>query len=457
MPGRLPGEHKGRIINCYYEPTGPDTGVWRGCPGFVPFATTTHAGPRGFLDVNGTLYAAWENQAATVSAAGLPTALGGTTLSGSLPVTWARNNKQPTADVVCVTENGAFTATASTVSSFADPDLPQPACVEGFNGYFCFGIGDGRLFASDLNSLSVNALSFTTCVSTAGGVMRLAAKGGLLYAFKAGSCEVFADQGLKPFPLERQGVIDVGLIGPWAIAGNQAGWDQPLVFVAQDGTVRLLSGYDTAIVSTPDVERAIQNTSDKTTLRALVRVVAGRPVFTLSSPTWTWSYDLRAKAWHERRSSGLLVWRASQSVKFQGKWLVGDLSSGKLHELSDAAYTEDGAPILMRLESGPVEGFPNRQRIASAMFDAAAVADPLGSAEAQSPQMQISWSHDGGASWSDAALSRPLGVSGDFKTMPRVNRLGIASHRGVRFRLDCSAPVPVSVSGGTAYAELRAA
>lgn len=453
-PGRRPGEHQGRLLNAYYEPHGGDD-TWRRCPGFAPFADTARAGPRGFIDVNGTLYGAWLDKAVTVSAGGLATPLTGV-LGGSNPVTWARNNKQPTPDVVCVAEAGAFSVTPSAVASFADPDLPQPTCVEGFNGYFCFGVGDGRLFASDLNSPAVNALSFTTCLSSAGGIVRLAAKGQLLYAFKAGSCEVFQDQGLTPFPLVRAQTLDVGLIGPWAVAGNQPGWDQPLVIVAQDGTVRLLDGYDTRAVSTPDVERAIQDVPDKTTLRAFVYVVAGHPTFVLSSPSWTWAYDLRTGEWHERASFGQSLWRAAHSVKFQGRWLVGDLLSGKLHELSEAAYTEAGAPIVMRIESGPVKAFPNRLRILSAAFDITAVADPFGPPEAQSPRAGISWSHDGAAAWSGAALSRPLGVSGDYRAMPRVNRCGISSHHGTRFRVETSAPVPVVMRGGAVEFERRA-
>ena len=75
-------------------------------------------------------------------------------LSGARPITIASNNASPP-NIVAVTENGAFNLFADAApTDFADADLPQPICVCNVNGYFAFAIADGRIFASDLNSVA---------------------------------------------------------------------------------------------------------------------------------------------------------------------------------------------------------------------------------------------------------------------------------------------------------------
>ena len=62
-------------------------------------------------------------------------------------------------------------------------------------------------------------------------------------------------------------------------------------------------------------------------------------------------------------------WRATSSHFAFGKWLVGDTSSNALLLVDDQNLTELGAPMLCRIESGPVENFAVRQRVPRADFD----------------------------------------------------------------------------------------
>ena len=51
-------------------------------------------------------------------------------LPGTLPVTFAKNNKAPTPDVVCVTEIGAFSVSSSQVTSYPDTTLTDKTTIE---------------------------------------------------------------------------------------------------------------------------------------------------------------------------------------------------------------------------------------------------------------------------------------------------------------------------------------
>lgn len=447
-PGQRPQEGRGRLINAFAEELGENEVIIRPVPGLNSFCDTGKGTPRGFLDVAGLLYAAYKDVAVTITSGGAVATLTGA-LSGSLPVTWARNNKSPTPDVVCVSENGAFTVTSTTVSTFADPDLPAPNSVSFLDAYFLFTIGDGRIFASDLNSTAINALSFAQCAAKPDGLTRGIVSGQLFYGFGPASCEVWQNVGTSPFPLARVAVIPVGLAGAWAIAGFEDGWDTAPIFVAADNTVRQMNGYTPEIISKPDVSRAIAAVADKSTLEACVYTYAGHAIWSLSAPGWTWEFNTTTRQWHERRSYQSARWRVSRSVYFGGKWLVGDTASSKLLEVSEGARREDQVPLVSVIDSLPVQNFPARITVKRADFSfVVGQGDERGADPIETdPQVAVSWSDDGGVTFGNP-LMRPLGRQGAANQPVRVNRTGRTKQHGRRWRLTLSDPVFWSLMGG---------
>jgi hypothetical protein len=133
------------------------------------------------------------------------------TLDGTKPVTWAQNNKAPTPDLVVVTENDVYNVTTGAVTPLGQANLPTPNSVTMLDGFLLFTISDGRVFASALNDVTVDALSFTTCQADPDGLLRGIVSGPLFYAMGQNSIEAYADAGTTPFPLSRQAVIPVGL------------------------------------------------------------------------------------------------------------------------------------------------------------------------------------------------------------------------------------------------------
>ncbi len=454
LPGQQPGDGQGRLLNTFCE---IDAGVptWRAVPGFALFCDTTLSSPRGFINKSGLLYAAFENTVVTVTENAVVTALTGT-LSGTNPVTWARNNKSPTPDLVLVSENGAFTVTSSAVSSFADPDLPQPNSVASLAGFILWTTRSGRIYSSGLNDITVDPLAFTQCQSNPDGLLRGFVKGRQFYAGGDSSIEVYDNVGASPFPLQLVEVIPVGLINQWAVAGFEDGWDREVMLVAADGTVRRLDGYTATVVSTKDVERAIAGVVDKRTIKACVHVVGGHPVFSLSSLTWTWEFNLATGLWHERASYGIDRWRGTQSVNFGGSWMVGDTTSGKIYRVTESSHDEDGGALVMTLESGPIKQFPNWVFCKSVWFDFSTGEGLLvGSDDAVNPSVTVRWSIDGGATWSNGLNRRSMGSLGQFGKPIRVNVNRAAGQSGIRFQLTSSSPVSRLFRGARADVEMR--
>lgn len=450
-PGPTPQESAGRLVNAISLPTQEGAGssnIIRRVPGLTQFADTGQSGPRGLQRVGDTLYGAYDGAVVRVSASGVATYVG--VLNGAGPVDWAVNNRTPVPQVVAVSENGAFIV-STTVSSYPDGDLPQPVSICALDGYFIFAIADGRMFASGLNDTTINTMDVARAEARQGGLVRVVAYQGQAFAFKNTSCEVWSNTGNPTgFPLSRAAVIDRGLIAPRALAGVQEGFASALIWVGDDGAVNALNGYQARPISTADVERAISSLADKSELRACVYTFDGQPIWSLSCSAWTWEYNIRTGAWHERESQGLSRWRGSETVYFDGKWLCGDLLSTHLMTISASAYSEAGAELAFEAESIQIGAFPTPYRVGKTQLDfvvGVGRAPGINPVETD-PSTLIDWTDDAGMTWS-MPITCPLGKQGEGRTrvvLPR--RLGRTGTKGRRWRVRVTDPVHVALLGG---------
>jgi hypothetical protein len=385
FPGANPQEGSGRLINCYSEPLGesdhptsPAPQVWRRSPGLTQFTTSPQTGYRGGLIVGGLSYETWSGNASTVDVAGTVTSLGA--FPGTKKVSIARNNLAITPDVVAVDiDNGAFKLSGGGAPTLYNGggNLPQPNSVCFQDGYFFFTLGDNRCFASGINALTQNSQTFITVQSKADvTLLRGIAYSGLLWLFTTGSCEIWQDTAalFPAFPYTRLVVIEYGLVQANAIAGWEVGFSE-LLWVAQDfGVYHNTPGQLAPVkVSPPDLDRLIETqVRSGQTLEAGAYIFAGKKFWTLSSPSWTWEFNLATKRWSERQSlvNGVYGrWRAVGGHPAFGHWVMGDALSGRLIYPDSTEKTELGQPQLFRMESGPVKDFPNQLRIARADFD----------------------------------------------------------------------------------------
>lgn len=459
-PGTHEQESAGRLINVMAEPLGEGARAkakFIRAPGLSSFATSSEETYRGGILVGGTFFAAWDGEVRRyTSAGGAGNAVGD--MPGDAHVFWARNNKT-TPDIVAVAPGeGAFSVTAGSVVSFADGDLPIPNSVCFLQGFFIFTIGDGRVFASGLNDITVDPLDFATAESKPDTLYRAVPIGtGQLLLCGSNSMEVWGPPiNASGFPFSYITTIPRGLIAANAIAGHEDGFGKGIIFVGDDNGVHVLNGYQPDKISPPDLDRLIEAVEDKTTLEAGVFVWQGHACFALSSPEWTWVFDLNTLKWHERESYGLTRWRATQPQYAFGKWLVGDTQSGNILAIDPAAKTEVGTILRARCESGPAHAFPARTACMRADFDiTTGVGQAAGEEPTQTdPQVGISWSDDGGVTWG-VPLLRPLGRQAVAKYPVSITRTGLTTSKGRRWRLDVSDAVYFSLMGGDMSTQMR--
>lgn len=455
-PGERPGEGAGRLVNCYAEKLADGsraTHARRRVPGLRLLAESAFDGCRGMHYFNGDLYVAQAERLVRINT--IPGGYGVTTL-GDLPgtkrVTFARNNKAPVPDILCVTEDDVFVVhQASAPTSLGDGDLPQPISVDFLDGYFVFAIRDGRFFVSGINDTTVDALDFGKAESHPGGIYRAVAFGELLYLCGPSSIEVWQNAGnATGSPFSRAAVIPRGIASTFAIAGNEYGFAS-LIFVSDDnGVYRLDGGYQPSKISSADLDRLIEGVTDKTALDITVSVVSGHAWATITGPTFSWSYDLSSQLWHERRSYLDNRWRGICSVQAFEGWVIGDRETGDVWMLDPNYKREGNDPLVVRCESMPMSSFPNRAIFPRVDFDVI-VGQGLITGEQPietDPVCQISWSDDGGETFSQPLL-RPVGRLGEHKVTVSVNRTGMASRYGRVWAFEMSDPVFQSLLGGT--------
>jgi hypothetical protein len=456
-PGARPQESSGRLINAFTEKTlagAPSDTLIRRSPGIERKAIlTTIKHTRGFHDINGAAIWILNDLVVRVDPGYALTVL--STLAGTEPVTTARNNAAGGSNNVVVTENGSFHLSETGLTSDYTTGFGTPTSVCDIDGYFVFSFGDGKVVASDLNSIAVNALSYNT--EQGMSVRRVVRYAGRLYAFGDKWTGVYRNVGSTPFPFLREVTIPRGIVGTHAIAGWEPGWANQLLWVGDDFVVYKLNGYTPVPVSTDDVSRDIQKAvlaGDRNLIEAFVYMFEKNAFWVLNAHNrFTWEYNVATGEWNERISFKKANWKGMKSIRMFDEWLIGDEYSGELYRVNGNYFGEGADPLIWQVESGVMSGFPAGMAIMRSSFH---ITSGVGSfSSVANPQVEISWSLNGGASYGAPVLRR-LGGPGEYNSHPYIMNSGLSKGQGIRYRLRVSDTVHVGLSGGAIEVEKRA-
>lgn len=447
-PGRHPQAAGGRLLNVIVEQLADTAGAkyvyWR-APGLATFGTTQNAVPRGQLAVGNTLYTVVGTKVFTSTAAGGAAIQLGGTLPGTTGVFMARNNAATPDIVIVAPGDGAFIVSGGAVASYPDADVGQPNSVVFLGGYFVFTYGDGKTRTSGINSTSINTTDVATAEQKPDTLYRGIPLGnGQLLLCGSSSIEVWGGLNTVGYPFSYIATIPRGIVGPYAIAGHEDGFGRGIFLVGDDFGVSTLNGYATVKISSPDVDRAIEGTADKTTIRCSVFIAGGHSYLAVQAPLWCWVYDVGMQTWHERQSYLQQFWRAAYPVKAFEKWLCTDLMTGNIGQIVASLQDEFSTPVRMRIETGPFGAFPSPIRINTIeLYLTKGVGIATGVDPVQTdPDIEVSVSRDGGQNWSNPRVLK-VGAQAITDGRVRSHIWGQADVQGVRWRFDCSSNVPL--------------
>lgn len=347
-------------------------------------------------------------------------------------------------------------AASSAVAAVADVNCPG-GHVDWQDGYFLHTVpGTGQFAISGLNSLDYDPLDVATAEGRPDQLVSLLSVNRMLWLFGDRTTEVWWNSGNADFPFARNesAFIETGTVS----AGTCARAGGSVVWVGNDergrGTVWHAQGFNPVRISTHAIEHALSSYSRLDEASALVYQQGGHEFYQLSvppsateDPGGTWVFDFSTGLWHERSyldpSGGEEPHRAWVGTVAFGEVVVGDREDGRLYTYDADYYSDDGHPIRRLRQTPHISQDEKRVRFSAFELQA----EPgvgLVTGQGSAPIAVLSWSDDGGHTWSNQHEAS-MGAVGEYQNRIRWTRLGVARDRV--FRVETSEPVPVTWLG----------
>jgi hypothetical protein len=365
----------------------------------------------------------------------------------------ARNRKSPNPQIMLVSDGLRYICENDVLTSIADTDLPNANSVTSLDGYFVATISDGRFFISSIDEGTAwDPLDFATAEANPDGLLVAYARGREVLLMGQHSIEFWPSTGAAAFPFERgpNTLQNFGLLCRHSVKDL----NDVVFFIASDGTVRMLDGYQPVRISTHAVERDIDAIDDKDAITATVYSIRGHQFYVISSASWSWAYDGLTKLWHERASYGEDRWRGEVFVDIDGVRCVGDFENGVLYEIDPDTYTEAGDALVMTLRSSPMHAYPNRLSVDRLFLDTIPGTGLVTlDTHASDPLVMMRFSDDNGFTWSNER-TESVGLVDQRAKRVVFNRCGETKEDGRIWEISLSAPVIRGLTGAACDVEV---
>jgi hypothetical protein len=170
--------------------------------------------------------------------------------------------------------------------------------------------------------------------------------------------EPYVDDGQATGTFQRQAgvVMERGAASPHCLSLI----DNTVMWLGDDGIVYRANGYTPMRVSTYPIEADIAQCNTSLCF-SMVYEDQGHKIYYLTFPDgMTWGYDVSSGEWHRRESKSLNRWRINTLTYWNGMWIAGDFSNGKLYRLDWNVQTEDGIEMERRRVTGVLHDNQNR-------------------------------------------------------------------------------------------------
>lgn len=442
-PGAFPVSGEPRLVNCYAQEGGSDQKApitLIPCAGQKRFSTTAGAPCRGmiFVEEEDRIYSANGFGLFAIEADGTKTNI--KLISGSNNVYFARNDTLEV-ETMMVSDSKAYVIKNNVATYKAYDFIPDGVTFCG--GYFVFWIADGenqgRFYASDLSSTDVDPLSFATAEGDPDGLTKAHGSINTLYLIGKRTTEIWSISGGGDFPFTKAGAhMRFGSNSPHTVQDFNNG----VVWVGNDNVVYYVFGYQEQPISSNEVSRLIEAEADKSTLVAFTYQRGNDKFYCLQGTGWTREFNSRTGAWHDRRTGPFDQWNSIHHVKAWGRDIFGSRSDGQFSENDVTLYTENGGAFVSGFDLYDLHAFP--KGLSHQKFEILAETGH-GNATTPDPKMMVSWSDDGGRTFSPERLPS-LGGKAEYNKTMKLHRLGISRRAGRMYRVRISDPVPRAIA-----------
>jgi hypothetical protein len=442
-----------RLINVFVEPQPEDAKARLPLllsPGLRQFANTDKVVSRGNHVMGADLYSVIGDGVYRVGVDGIAALLG--TIPNGGPVSLDSNGESLCIVIPETFQGFVVDRTTGSITQITDVDFPGAISVCVIDGYFVFVKPNStEFFLSAINDpLSFNALDFASAEGSPDNLLTCARVGRDLWLYGEKTIEVWSNVGATDFPFLRVsgGFVSRGTAAPLSVATRLGG----AIWLGDDRCVYTAQGITPQRISTYAVDQAIAGYERVDDAEAWVYELEGHAFYCLTFPTAgdTWVCDLTAQAtWHERESEGLEIWRARRGVAFAGGVVAGDAFNGKLW-LLDPTYGLEGEAQIIRVATGTCFHSEGQKVFLQRLALEFECGNGLVIGQGSDPTVWLTWSNDGGRTWSNDAQGR-IGKMGEYRTRLEYRRLGSARERV--FRVQWSDPVYTALIAADVEAE----
>lgn len=332
------------------------------------------------------------------------------------------------------------------VAEIADADFPIPSSLTYQDGYFIITEkGFGRYYISALNDpTSWNALDYANAEGLPDNGVRVFMDHRELLNFQEESIEPYQNTGNADFPFQRiEGAfIETGLYAKDSVAKL----DNSVCWLADDFSIKRMVNYTPVVIGPENLSRIIGAYTVKSDAFAFSYKDSGNAFYAITFPTAnaTWVYNAATNAFHQW-SSGMTEGRHRSNCHcfFGGKNLVGDMENGKIYELSNSTYTDDGETIRRKRISPPLYDPEQRSKLTYPKLEVEFKAGVgLLAGQGSDPQAMLRYSDDNCRTWSNEKW-RSIGQIGKYKDRAIWHKLG--SSRVRNFEISMSDPVDATI------------
>jgi hypothetical protein len=438
-----------RLINCYAEQTSESQYRVRTIAGYVSVSDdVADVNCRGAIEADGFVYAVFEGgKVVKIAQDGTRMAIGH--IGGSGPVHMARNGAIPFQIGCVVPSTGRYYVIENDDVEIVDTrDLPAFNSICWISGYFTLGVNDGRFFSTGINDAkSINGLDYATAEGNPDGLLGVFANRLELVLFGQKTIEfwgLLSEPDAQGSPFSRLGgaVINRGCASIVSVSAI----DNSFMWVGDDGIVYRNNNYTPSRASHYGVERSIAGQVDKTAIRGSTYSANGNTFYQLSGDDFTWIFNAATQKWHEGASFNRNRLNADLHVDAWGETFCFTKINGTMFRLDENVTTEGGAvlPVTVRYPDIKVRGLLLHNFETDFVTGRAPIS---GASNVVEPVVELRWSKDGGASWSNPRTFS-LGKQGEYRKRIRSTRMGkVSAKQGVRFEWRITDPHIVAIGG----------
>jgi hypothetical protein len=404
---------------------------------------------RGIWEVSGVVYVVNQNKLYALLNNGVYSPLG-TLLTSDGLVSISDNGAQ-----ICIVDGQygyVFDRSTFTFTQITDEGFPtKPQHVDFTDGRFITNQGEtGQFYISgQYDGLSWGALDFATAEASPDNLVRVFVDSGLVHLFGDKTNEPWGNTGALDFPYSRigSGAIEWGLAARWSICKYM----DSIIFLRKNrlGQVQVCvqSGGAAQAVSTPEIDSTFGEYGSVSDAVAFAYMQGGHPFYQITFPSAnaTWLFDGQSKSWSKLSSSGGRH-RGLLYTQLLGKNYVTDYENGKIYQLKEGVYTDNGETIAREFVSRHL-GAGDFSTISSLWLEMEA---GTGSQTGQGydPQIMMSVSRDGGHTYSPEQW-RSFGKVGEYKRRAKWNRVGRARDWVFKFRITDPVKTVITQAWGT--------